>query len=131
MAGFMAAAILLLSTPFRELNRSPDVDDGLLGHGAPDVVGRDEVHATAVGQAADAVDARDHRQRPATAVMPTRRARTNPGMQADGEDVHQRLVGPGGLGGVKRLIARWAGRTIERRRRACACWLFLSRSRAR
>ena len=51
IAGFMAAAILALSTPSGSFNRpNTGVDEGLPGHGAADVVGHDEIHATAVGR---------------------------------------------------------------------------------
>ena len=95
----MAAATLAASTLSGNGDDPPRVDDRPLGHGAPGVVGDDEVDPLAVGEPADPVDAGDHRQGSGAGVVPARGAGADPGVQPDGEDVDE------GFGRARRASA--------------------------
>ena len=76
----------------RQLDRAARVDERLVRHRAHDVVVGREVDEPAVGQPPDAVDARDHRQRAAARVVPSRGAGADARVQARGEDVGEHLA---------------------------------------
>ena len=109
----------------------PGVDDGLLGHRAPDVIGDGEVDQAAVGQPADPVDAGDHRQRPGAGVVPARRARADPRVQPDREHVGQPSRRARWAGARRTARTGAGGRRNGPRRRACSCWLVSSSGGAR
>ena len=105
-----------------QLDRAARVDERLVRHRADDVVVGREVDEPAVGQPAHAVDPRDHRQRAAARVVPSRGAAADTRVQARGEDIGEHLACPTARA-PRTAGSAAARRTTSRRPRSSWPWL--------
>ena len=111
----------------RQRNHPAQVDERPLGHGTPDVVRADEVHALPVSESSHPVDPGDHGQGAGARVVAARRVGSDPRVQSGGQDVDEDLVRVRWARGCRRPRSGEGGRRIGPRLRACSCRVGLPR----